>query len=146
IIYKSKVMADLVELGRRVAESDATILIYGESGTGKELFARAIHAESPRREMPFVPINCGALPDALLESELFGYEDGAFTGSRRGGRMGLFEFAHGGTVFLDEIAEIPTHLQSKLLRALQSGNVRRVGGNEEIQVNVRIIAATNKNL
>lgn len=146
IIYRSKVMADLVELGRRVAESDATILIYGESGTGKELFARAIHAESPRRELPFVPINCGALPDALLESELFGYEDGAFTGSRRGGRMGLFEFAHGGTIFLDEIAEIPTHLQSKLLRALQSGSIRRVGGNEEIQVNVRIIAATNKDL
>jgi len=146
IIYQSRTMAELVELGQKVAESDATILVYGESGTGKELFARAIHAESPRGEMPFVPINCGALPDALLESELFGYEDGAFTGSRRGGRMGLFEFAHGGTVFLDEIAEIPTHLQSKLLRALQSGNIRRVGGNEEIQVNVRIIAATNKDL
>lgn len=146
IIYQSRAMADLVELGRRISESDATVLLYGESGTGKELFARAIHAASPRRDMPFVPINCGALPDALLESELFGYEDGAFTGSRRGGRMGLFEFAHGGTVFLDEVAEIPTHLQSKLLRALQSGNIRRVGGNEEIKVNVRIIAATNKEL
>lgn len=146
IVYKSRAMAELVDLGRRISESDATVLLYGESGTGKELFARAIHAASSRREMPFVPINCGALPDSLLESELFGYEDGAFTGSRRGGRMGLFEFAHGGTVFLDEIAEIPTHLQSKLLRALQSGNIRRVGGNEEIKVNVRIIAATNKNL
>ena len=130
----------------RVADSDATVLLSGESGTGKELFARAIHAASPRREMAFVPINCGALPDSLLESELFGYEDGAFTGSRRGGRMGLFEFGHGGTVFLDEIAEVPTHLQSKLLRALQSGHIRRVGGNEEIQVDARIIAATNKNL
>lgn len=146
IIYSSTVMAQLVDLGRKVADSEATILVYGESGTGKELFARAIHAASPRGDMPFVPINCGALPDTLMESELFGYEDGAFTGSRRGGRMGLFEFAHGGTVFLDEVAEIPTHLQSKLLRALQSGNIRRVGSNEEIQVNARIIAATNKDL
>jgi transcriptional regulator of aroF, aroG, tyrA and aromatic amino acid transport len=146
IIYRSKCMEDLVGLCKQVSGSAATILIYGESGTGKELFARAIHAESPRRDGAFVPINCGALPDSLLESELFGYEDGAFTGSRRGGRMGLFEFGHGGTVFLDEIAEVPTHLQSKLLRALQSGSVRRVGGNEEIQVDVRIIAATNKNL
>jgi len=146
IIYKSRVMDELVDLANRVSKSDATILLYGESGTGKELFARAIHAASPRRELPFVPINCGALPDSLLESELFGYEEGAFTGSSRGGRMGLFEFAHGGVIFLDEVAEIPTHLQSKLLRALQSGNVRRVGGNEEIKVNVRIIAATNKEL
>lgn len=146
IIYRSKSMEDLVGLCKQVSNSDATILIYGESGTGKELFARSIHAASPRRDGAFVPINCGALPDALLESELFGYEDGAFTGSRRGGRMGLFEFGHGGTVFLDEIAEVPTHLQPKLLRALQSGNIRRVGGNEEIQVDVRIIAATNKNL
>lgn len=146
IVYESEVMAQLVDLGKKVADSEASILIYGESGTGKELFARAIHSASPRRDMPLVPINCGALPDTLMESELFGYEDGAFTGSRRGGRMGLFEFAHGGTVFLDEVAEIPTHLQSKLLRALQSGNVRRVGGIEEIQVDVRIIAATNKDL
>ena len=146
IIYKSSVMGELVGLARRVSESDATILLYGESGTGKELFARALHTASTRRELPFVPINCGALPDSLMESELFGYEDGAFTGSSRGGRMGLFEFAHGGTVFLDEVAEIPTHLQSKLLRALQSGNIRRVGGNEEIKVNVRIIAASNKEL
>jgi len=146
ILYSSRVMGELLELAQRVAESNATILIYGESGTGKELLARSIHSASQRRDMPFVPINCGALPDALLESELFGYEDGAFTGSRRGGRMGLFEFAHGGTVFLDEIAELPTHLQSKLLRALQSGNIRRVGGNEEIQVDVRIVAATNKDL
>lgn len=146
ILFASPAMAGLVDLGQRIAQTDATILLSGESGTGKELFARALHAASLRRDMPFVPINCGALPDALLESELFGYEDGAFTGSRRGGRMGLFEFGHGGTVFLDEIAELPTHLQSKLLRALQSGAVRRVGGNEEIQVNVRIFAATNKDL
>jgi TyrR family helix-turn-helix protein len=146
IIYRSKCMEDLVALCKQVSNSDAAILIYGESGTGKELFARAIHAESPRRDGAFVPINCGALPDSLLESELFGYEEGAFTGSRKGGRMGLFEFGHGGTIFLDEIAEMPTHLQSKLLRVLQSGSVRRVGGNEEIQVDVRIIAATNKNL
>lgn len=146
IIYRSKCMEDLVALCKQVSGSDATILIYGESGTGKELFARAIHAQSPRRDGAFVPINCGGLPDSLLESELFGYEEGAFTGSRKGGRMGLFEFGHGGTIFLDEIAEMPTHLQPKLLRVLQSGSVRRVGGNEEIQVDVRIIAATNKNL
>lgn len=146
IVGKSGEMKDLVALAQQVAQRDATILIYGESGTGKELFARAIHAASPRREGAFVPINCGALPDALLESELFGYEGGAFTGSRRGGRMGLFEFGHGGTVFLDEVAEMPPHLQPKLLRALQSGSIRRVGGNEEIQVDVRIIAATNNDL
>lgn len=146
IISASRSMAALLSLSKQIAVSDATVLIYGESGTGKELFARAIHAASPRRDSAFVPINCGALPDALLESELFGYEGGAFTGSRQSGRMGLFEFGHGGTVFLDEVAEMPTHLQPKLLRALQSGRIRRVGGNEEIQVDVRIIAATNKNL
>lgn len=146
ILGDSPVFRNVVDLARRISSSDATVLIYGESGTGKELFARAIHAASPRGDMPFVPINCGALPDTLLESELFGYEDGAFTGARRGGRMGLFEFAHGGTIFLDEVAEIPTHLQAKLLRALQSGCIRRVGGAEEIRVNVRIVTATNKDL
>lgn len=146
IIYRSDSMADLVKMGRLVANSAAAVLIFGESGAGKELVARAIHAESPRREGAFVPINCAALPDALLESELFGYEGGAFTGSHRSGRMGLFEFGHGGTVFLDEVAELPTHLQPKLLRALQAGSIRRVGSNEEIQVDVRIVAATNKDL
>lgn len=146
IVSQSKAMQDLIALAKQVANSDAAVLISGESGTGKELFARSLHAESSRRDGPFVPINCGALPEALLESELFGYEGGAFTGSQRSGRMGLFEFGHRGTVFLDEIAELPTHLQPKLLRALQAGCIRRVGGNEEIQVDVRIIAATNQNL
>jgi transcriptional regulator of aroF, aroG, tyrA and aromatic amino acid transport len=146
ILGDSPVFRNVVELARKICDSDATVLIYGESGTGKELFARSIHSGSPRRDMPFVPINCGALPDTLLESELFGYEDGAFTGARRGGRMGLFEFAHGGTIFLDEVAEIPSHLQAKLLRALHSGCIRRVGSTEEIRVNVRIVAATNKDL
>ncbi|MTI96847.1 MAG: PAS domain-containing protein [Firmicutes bacterium] len=146
IIFRSRMMAEVVDLARRIAASDATVLIQGESGTGKELFARALHAASPRRDLPFVPINCAALPDSLLESELFGYEDGAFTGARRGGRMGLFELAHGGTIFLDEIGEMPTHLQAKLLRVLQSGAFRRVGGNEEIDVDMRIITATNQDL
>lgn len=146
ITYQSNSMKDLVVMGKLVANSDAAVLISGESGTGKELIARAIHAASRRRVEAFVPINCAALPDALMESELFGYEAGSFTGSSRGGRMGLFEFGHGGTVFLDEIAELPTHLQPKLLRALQSGSIRRVGSNEEIQVDVRIVAATNKDL
>ena len=130
----------------QVSSSDSTILITGESGTGKELFARAIHSESPRRKNPFVAINCGAIPEMLLESELFGYEKGAFTGADSRGKPGKFEIAHRGTIFLDEIGDLPLHLQVKLLHAIQNRRIDRVGGTSPIDVDVRIIAATNKNL
>lgn len=146
IIYDSQEMSQIIALAKRVARSDTTVMIRGESGTGKELFARAIHMASPRCQKPFVPLNCAALPESLLESELFGYTDGAFTGAKKGGKQGLFEFANDGTLFLDEIGELPPHLQAKLLRVLQDGKVRRIGGRDEVHVNVRIITATNRNL
>ncbi|MFV0436409.1 MAG: sigma-54 interaction domain-containing protein [Desulfopila sp.] len=130
----------------RVAKNDSTILILGESGTGKELFARAIHTNSHRREQPFIAINCAAIPEALLESELFGYDDGAFTGSRKGGKPGKFEMAAGGTLFLDEIGDMPLHMQAKILRVLQEGRIERVGGLKTKKVDVRIIAATHREL
>lgn len=130
----------------QVSSSDSTILITGESGTGKELFARAIHSESPRKKNPFVAINCGAIPEMLLESELFGYEKGAFTGADSRGKPGKFEIAHKGTIFLDEIGDLPLHLQVKLLHAIQNRRIDRVGGTSPIDIDVRIIAATNKNL
>lgn len=146
IQFASRLMEDVIRLARASSRVDATVLLQGESGTGKEIFARAIHSESARSGGPFVPINCAALPEALLESELFGYEEGSFTGAKRGGKQGIFEFAQGGTVFLDEVGELPGHLQAKLLRALQEGRIRRVGAREEIPVDVRVIAATNRNL
>jgi transcriptional regulator of aroF, aroG, tyrA and aromatic amino acid transport len=146
IIHESKKMKEIVEMAKTIAVGDSTVLLRGESGTGKELFARAIHMASPRRDHPFVVVNCAAIPDTLLESELFGYADGTFTGARRGGRPGLFEFAHHGTIFLDEIGEIPPYIQAKLLRVLQEGSVRRLGELEENRVDVRIIAATNRPL
>jgi transcriptional regulator with PAS, ATPase and Fis domain len=135
-----------VEYAKKVADSRSTILITGESGTGKELFAQAIHNESARRDEPFVAINCGAIPRELIESELFGYDDGAFTGARRGGKPGKFEIADGGTLFLDEIGDMPLDMQVKLLRAIEDGVVTRIGGSRPIPVDVRIIAATNKDL
>lgn len=146
IIYTSQLMGEVVSIAKKVAKNNCTILIRGESGTGKELFARAIHDTSNRINKPFIPINCAALPDALLESELFGYEEGAFSGAIKGGKIGLFEAAHQGTLFLDEIGELPLALQGKLLRSIQEGVVRRVGGNRQIAVDVRILAATNRNL
>jgi propionate catabolism operon transcriptional regulator len=128
------------------ARSPATVLIHGETGSGKELAAQAIHRESPRARQPFVAINCGAVAESLLESELFGYEEGAFTGSRRGGHAGLFEAAHRGTLFLDEIGEMPLPLQTRLLRVLEEREVVRVGGTRPIPVNVRILSATHCNL
>jgi len=142
----SKAMQQVISLAKTYARGDSTVLIRGETGTGKELFARAIHAASPRNNKIFLPINCAAIPDTLLESELFGYEEGAFTGAVRGGKPGLFELANEGTLFLDEIGEISPHLQAKLLRVLQDKKVRRIGSTCEVAVNVRILAATNRNL
>ncbi len=130
----------------RAARSTSTILIQGESGTGKELFARAIHLHSYQNNGPFIAINCAAIPEQLLESELFGYEEGAFTGAIRGGKAGKFELANKGTIFLDEIGDMPIHLQTKLLRVLQDHVIEKVGGKELIPIDVRIIAATNKDL
>lgn len=145
LVGSSPAMLEVYKLVARVSEGKSTVLLQGESGTGKELIARAIHANGPRREKPFVPINCGALPDTLLESELFGYEKGAFTGAV-GTKTGLFESANGGTLFLDEVGELGQALQVKLLRVMQDHEVRRVGGTGSIKVDVRIIAATNRNL
>jgi transcriptional regulator with PAS, ATPase and Fis domain len=122
------------------------VLISGETGTGKELFAQAIHCGSPRRDGPFVALNCAAIPESLVESELFGYEDGAFTGARKGGKPGKFESADGGTIFLDEIGDMPLHVQIKLLRVLQERRVARVGSQREKPVDVRVVAATHKDL
>jgi PAS domain S-box-containing protein len=135
-----------ISSAQKVAQTDATVLIYGESGVGKELFAKAIHQASRRREKPFIAINCGAIPAALFESELFGYQGGAFTGAEKKGKPGKLELAHSGTLFLDEIGELPLELQVKLLRALQERQFYRVGGTEPITVNTRIVAATNRNL
>jgi len=139
----SPVMCSCLSTARQYARSASSILIYGETGTGKERLAQSIHNESPMREGPFVAINCGALPPSLLESELFGYEEGAFTGAGRGGKTGLFELAHGGTIFLDEINELDVQLQGKLLRVLQEHEVMRVGGIKVIPVSFRLIAASN---
>ncbi|MDI6616526.1 MAG: sigma 54-interacting transcriptional regulator [Syntrophaceae bacterium] len=146
IIGESPAIIEIKDRAMKAAKSSSTVLIHGESGTGKELFARAIHSASPRKNKPFVAINCAAIPEQLLESELFGYEEGAFTGAVRGGRSGKFELADGGTVFLDEIGDMPLHLQVKLLRVLQERKIDRVGGKIPIPIDVRIIAATNSDL
>ena len=145
LIAQSPAMQAVLDLVERVAPTDATVLIQGESGTGKEVIAKAVHHASPRAARPFVAVNCGAVPETLLESELFGYVRGAFTGAA-GGKLGLFEEAGGGTLFLDEIAEMPAMLQVKLLRALQSGEVRRLGATQAATIDVRVLAATNGDL
>jgi DNA-binding NtrC family response regulator len=145
LIGQSHQMVEIYKLVARVARLDTTVLIQGETGTGKELVARAIHAASVRAERPFVVVDCAALPEALFESELFGHERGAFTGALTA-RRGLFETSAGGTCLLDEIGELTTPLQAKLLRSLQERTIRRVGGNEPIPVNVRVLAATNRDL
>lgn len=145
IIGKSPAMEKVFYVVEKIAPSRSTVLITGESGTGKELIAKAIHYQSPRKDKPFVSVNCGALPETLLESELFGHERGAFTGAIQQ-RKGRFELAHEGTLFLDEISEMPLHLQVKLLRVLQEMEFERVGGTQTIRVDVRIIAATNRDL
>jgi transcriptional regulator with PAS, ATPase and Fis domain len=146
IMGESKGILDVKEEAKKASDSPSTVLIQGESGTGKELFARAIHFQGNRRKGPFIPINCAAIPEQLLESELFGYEEGAFTGAKRGGKAGKFELANNGTIFLDEIGDMPLHLQAKLLRVLQESVIEKIGGREYIPIDVRIIAATNKNL
>jgi two-component system, NtrC family, response regulator HydG len=145
IVGRSPAMAQVFELVKKAARSEANILVVGESGTGKELIARAIHANSPRANQPFVPVDCASLPEQLLESELFGHEKGAFTGAA-GRKPGLVETANRGTLFLDEIAELPPTLQVKLLRALQERQIRRVGGTALVDVDVRVVSATNRDL
>ena len=145
LVGSSPLMLEVYKLVARVSTGKSTVLLEGESGTGKELIARAVHANSPRRERLFVPVNCAALPDTLLETELFGHEKGAFTGAA-GVKQGLFETAHEGTIFLDEIGDMGLSLQVKLLRVIQEQEVRRVGGTGSIKVDVRIVAATNRNL
>ncbi len=145
LVAASSPMKEVLRVVRRVAETNATVLITGESGTGKELVARAVHDQSPRRTAPFVPVNCGALPGALMESELLGHVRGAFTGAVTA-KVGLFEAADGGTLFLDEIGELPLDLQVKLLRVLQESSIRRVGDNREVHVDVRVVAATQRDL
>ena len=145
LVFESRAMRDLLDLASRVARHDTTVLITGESGTGKEVLARAIHRLSPRNERSFTAINCAAIPEQLLESELFGHVKGAFTGAIAD-RMGLFEIAHEGTLLLDEIGDLPLDLQAKLLRVLEEGEIRRVGGRDSRRVDVRVIAATAKPL
>ncbi|MCL6442445.1 MAG: sigma 54-interacting transcriptional regulator [Alicyclobacillus sp.] len=146
LVFHSKVMSDLSSTLVKIAMVDSTVLITGESGVGKEVIANFIHQYSPRSSNPFIKVNCAAIPESLLESELFGYEQGTFTGANRHGKAGLFELAHKGTLFLDEIGDMPLSLQAKLLRVLQDGEVRRIGGSSPRLIDVRIIAATNQNL
>ncbi|WP_018924977.1 sigma-54 interaction domain-containing protein [Salsuginibacillus kocurii] len=136
----------VVEKAEKAAESELPVLITGESGTGKELFAQSIHNQSVRANKPFIAVNCAALPDSLMESEMFGYQEGAFTNSKKGGKLGMFELADQGTIFLDEIGELSFDLQAKLLRVLQEQRIRRIGEEEERKINVRLISATNKDL
>jgi len=145
IVGRSREIISVLELVHRVAPTNATVLLRGESGVGKEVFARAIHFLSPRADKPFIAINCGAIPENLLEAELFGYEKGAFTGAYSS-KKGKFELANGGTLFLDEIGELPLQLQVKLLRAIQEKEIERLGGSKPVKVDVRIIAATNRDL
>ncbi|MEL7563939.1 MAG: sigma 54-interacting transcriptional regulator [Dehalobacterium sp.] len=146
IIARSHAMQEKLKVAVETAESDVTILILGESGVGKDVVARFVHLSSHRNNGPFIRVNCGAIPEALMESELFGYEEGSFTGARKKGKQGMFEVAHGGTIFLDEIGELPFHMQAKLLHVLQEHCIMRVGGIKPIDVDVRVIAATNQDL
>ncbi len=146
IIVEDEMMIECIELAKKLSKSNNTIMITGESGTGKELLAQSIHNYSSRNIYPMVAVNCAAISESLLESELFGYEAGSFTGALKGGKMGYFEMAHNGTIFLDEIGDMPLSLQTRLLRVLQEKQVMRIGSNEIINVDVRVIAATNKNL
>ena len=146
LIARDVAMLDVLEMAQKVAKTDSTVLLTGETGVGKEEVAKYIHCNSNRSEKIFITINCGAIPESLIESELFGYEEGAFTGAKSKGKMGLFEAANDGTIFLDEIGELPLEMQVKLLRVLQEQEIKRVGGIKPIKINVRVIAATNRDL
>lgn len=146
LIYESKVMDETIKLALKVATYDTTVLINGESGTGKEILAKFIYNESPRKDGPFITVNCAAIPKELFESELFGYMKGAFTGASKEGKPGMFELANGGTILLDEIGELPLPVQSKLLRVIQEKEIFRIGAKESIDLDVRILAATNRKL
>lgn len=146
IIGNSKAILEAINKSKIAASTDSTILIQGDSGTGKELFAKSIHNESMRKEGPFIAINCASIPENLIESELFGYEKGAFTGANTSGKKGLIELANNGTLFLDEIGDLPLYLQTRLLRVLQERSIDKIGGGQSIDVNIRLISATNKNL
>ncbi|HZK84796.1 MAG TPA: sigma 54-interacting transcriptional regulator [Desulfosporosinus sp.] len=139
-------LKETLVLAAKVARTDSTVLILGESGVGKEVLARAVHNSSRRKDKPMIKVNCAAIPEALLESELFGYEDGAFTGAKKGGKLGKFELAHSGTIFLDEIGDMSLTMQAKLLRVLQEKEFEKVGGNKTVKVDIRVIAATNRDL
>lgn len=145
-IGQNSKIRETLYLAAKVAKTESTVLIRGESGVGKDVLAKAIHNCSSRQDKPLIKVNCAAIPENLLESELFGYEDGAFTGAKKGGKLGRFELAHGGTIFLDEIGDMSTSMQAKLLRVLQDKEFERVGGNNSIKVNIRVIAATNRDL
>ena len=146
IIGISPAMGEAVRMAKIAAQNDASVFLSGESGTGKELFAQAIHNASSRRRGPFIAVNCGALPKSLIEAELFGYEGGSFTGARRDGCAGKFELANGGTIFLDEIGDMPVDVQITLLRVLQNREVRRIGASKALRIDVRVITATNRDL
>lgn len=146
LIIKSEKMKEVAFLAKRLAQIDSTVLITGESGVGKGEIAKYIHMSGYRKDMPFVKVNCGAIPESLLESELFGYEHGAFTGSKKQGKIGMFQLAQHGTIFLDEISELPLNLQVKLLHVIQDKEIKQVGGLKSISIDVRIIAATNRDL
>jgi transcriptional regulator with PAS, ATPase and Fis domain len=146
IITKDPGYLKLIQQAITAAQTDATILISGENGSGKEIFTKLIHANSLRKNKPFIAVNCAAIPESLIESELFGCEAGAFTGAKKGGKIGKFQLAQGGTLFLDEVGDTPLMMQTKLLRALQEGEIQKVGSEETISVDVRVIAATNQPL
>lgn len=146
IVAEDENMLNLLLLAKRVAKVDSSVIIYGETGSGKEVLAKYIYNNSIRRDMPFIKINCGAIPEALIESEFFGYTDGSFTGASRGGKIGIFEASNSGTLFLDEVGELPLNMQVKLLRVLQDGEILKIGSSKPVKVDVRIIAATNRDL
>ena len=146
IIGKNEKFMETIDYAKKISESKSTVLITGESGTGKEVFAQSIHNNGTRRDEPFIAVNCGAIPRTLVESELFGYEEGAFTGAKKGGNAGKFEIADGGTIFLDEIGEMPTDMQIKILRVIGESAITRIGSSKQIPIDVRIMAATNKDL